>query len=237
MRRLVPHLAALLVGLACLSALPAAAAMVDLLGTGEVRVESDAALPQWRRVVRGMAAEEPLVQACLADHERCPNQTVQAWLALLHGLDGAPLARQLDAVNHFVNRAPYRTDLDNYGRRDRWATPLEFFRRSGDCEDYAIAKYASLRRLGIAAAALRLVVVQDLHRGLPHAVLAVYEGTAVYILDNLSDVVREQAQVDAYRPYYSVSELAWWVHVPSDRAVAAGSAAPSPTRAAGTSGE
>ena len=49
-----------------------------------------------------------------------------------------------------------------------------------------IAKYRSLRRLGLPAERLRMVVVQDLVRDLPHAVLAVYQGNAVYILDNLT---------------------------------------------------
>ena len=53
-----------------------------------------------------------------------------AWLALLRGLEGAPAQEQILAVNRFVNQWPYRSDSDNYGRSDYWATPLEFFRRA-----------------------------------------------------------------------------------------------------------
>ena len=34
--------------------------------------------------------------------------------------------------------------------RSRWSTLLEFMQRGGDCEDYVICKYESLRRLGFA---------------------------------------------------------------------------------------
>ncbi len=58
---------------------------------------------------------------------------------------------QIQAVNQFLNQWQYKTDEQNYGQRDYWAAPLEFLRRSGDCEDYAIVKYVSLRQLGFAA--------------------------------------------------------------------------------------
>ena len=113
----------------------------------------------------------------------------------------------------FVNQSVYVTDAANYGLRDYWATALEFLVRSGDCEDYAIAKYQSLRLLGWPPEALRLVVVQDVLRDLPHAVLAAYLGDAIYILDNLSDTVLEQAQVENYVPYYSVNEITRWAYL------------------------
>jgi predicted transglutaminase-like cysteine proteinase len=53
-------------------------------------------------------------------------------------------------TNRFLNDWRYKPDDQNYGQRDYWATPLEFLRRSGDCEDYAIAKYVTLRELGFA---------------------------------------------------------------------------------------
>ena len=100
---------------------------------------------------------------------------------------------------------------------------MEFLARSGDCEDYAIAKYQSLRMLGWPPEALRLVVVQDVLRDLPHAVLAAYLDGAIYILDNLSDTALEQSRVENYVPYYSVNEITRWAHLAPDRLVAGGS--------------
>lgn len=127
--------------------------------------------------------------------------------------DQAPI-EQLRAVNRFLNGWRYKSDQDNYGVRDYWATPLEFLARSGDCEDYAIAKFVTLRKLGFSAEQLRLVVVHDMRRDLAHAVLAVYLDSQVYLLDNLNMAVLPQERVTHYVPYYSVNETTRWAHVP-----------------------
>ena len=93
-----------------------------------------------------------------------------------------------------------------------WASPGEFFRRHGDCEDYAIAKFLSLRALGFDDAAMRIVVLQDLNLGIAHAVLAVELGGETLILDNqVADVVPARA-IRHYRPIYAVNETHWWLY-------------------------
>ncbi len=212
---------AVLVATAVVGGNPAAAAPIRLFGTGEVQVDSLADLPQWQRMLRRAAGEEGIVLACAAHADRCPNRATRAWMAMLReAADLAPRA-QVEAVHRFVNERRYRADLDNYGLSDYWATPLEFFRRSGDCEDYVIAKYRSLRLLGMPADRLRMVVVQDVIRDLPHAVLAVYLDGEALILDNLSASVLTQDRVDHYVPYYSVNEEARWVHTPPEANLAA----------------
>jgi Bacterial transglutaminase-like cysteine proteinase BTLCP len=119
------------------------------------------------------------------------------------------------AANRFSNDWRYKADDQNYGRRDYWATPLEFLRHSGDCEDYAIVKYVSLRQLGFTPEQLRLVVVRDVVRDLAHAVLAVYLDGEVYILDNLTKAVLQQERISQYVPYYSINETTRWAHVPA----------------------
>ena len=206
-----------------------AIAAPTLFGTAEYQSEALRELPQWQDVLARMQAEASLTAACRAAPERCPSRAARAWSRLLHSLDGAPTAVQLREVNRFVNGWHYRTDADNYGRSDYWATPFEFFRRAGDCEDYAIAKYRSLRLLGVPAEQLRLVVLQDIARNLPHAVLAAYLDGRVLILDNLNDAVLPQESLPHYLPYYSVNERARWAHaLPDDAlagAVSAGTAA------------
>jgi predicted transglutaminase-like cysteine proteinase len=210
-----------------LGTVPAAAAATtppQLFGTAEFRVDSLAALPQWQQVLRRIAAESPLYRACAEAADTCPTKSAIAWQALLKSEAGQPRLAQLQAINQFFNQWQYRTDEQNYGERDYWATPLEFLRRSGDCEDYAIAKYVSLRQLGFGAEELRLVVLHDIVRDLPHAVLAVYLDGQIYILDNLTTAVLPQEQVSHYVPYYSVNETTRWAHVPPTDTVAASSA-------------
>jgi predicted transglutaminase-like cysteine proteinase len=138
-----------------------------------------------------------------------PAPEVRAIASAVAGL--APLA-QLDAVNDRVNRVAARDDHENYGVDDYWATPQEFFRRGGDCEDYAIAKYAVLERLGWRADQMWLVVMRETLISPVHAVLVVAHDGALWTLDNLSSRVFEHGKVDFYRPSYSVNRYGRWYH-------------------------
>jgi len=135
-----------------------------------------------------------------------------AWTSMLARLRGQPPAQQIEAVNATMNRARYVTDMQNWGIEDYWETPSEFFAKDGDCEDYAIAKFMSLRELGFPSAALRIVVVQDMNLMVPHAVLAVHQGQEWLLLDNQVTRVVELRQVRHYRPIYSLNESGWWLH-------------------------
>ena len=81
---------------------------------------------------------------------------------------------QLRAVNARMNKAKYITDKSNWGTKDYWATPGEFMARFGDCEDYAIVKYLSLRLLGFKDNEIRVVAVKDLNLKIGHAVLVAF---------------------------------------------------------------
>jgi predicted transglutaminase-like cysteine proteinase len=211
--RIIPALFALgavLVGMAG----PGAARPSQLFRTVEFRADSLAALPRWQDALARIEAERPTYEACAADATACPSRSAIAWEAMLRSQEGRPLREQITAVNRFVNQWPYRTDAENYGVSDYWAAPLEFLARSGDCEDYAIAKYVSLRRLGVEPERLRIVVLRDVLRDLPHAVLSVHLDGDVLILDNVTDAVLPHGRIAHYSPYYSVNEASRWVHVP-----------------------
>lgn len=191
----------------------AAAAPPPLFGTAEFRAASLDALPKWQQTLRRIDHEQATYRACARASEACPSRAALAWQALIQANADRPEIEQLRAVNQFLNEWRYRSDEQNYGRRDYWATPLEFLRNSGDCEDYAIAKYVTLRQLGFTPEQLRLVVVRDVVRDLAHAVLAVYLDDEVYILDNLTTAVLPQERIGQYVPYYSVNETTRWAHV------------------------
>jgi predicted transglutaminase-like cysteine proteinase len=209
---------------AWLATAPSVSAQPVLLGTTEFRTASLAALPQWQRVLQKIEDERSTYRACAKAADDCPSRGAAAWQAMIRNQAGHPPRIQLDTINRFLNGWRYREDSANYGRRDYWATPLEFFRRSGDCEDYAIVKYVTLRQLGFAAEDLRVVVVRDVVRDLAHAVLAVYLDDQVYILDNLTRAVVPQEQMAQYVPYYSINETTRWAHVTPARDLVSSSA-------------
>jgi predicted transglutaminase-like cysteine proteinase len=190
-----------------------------LFGTLEFTSASLQALPQWRRIVDDMATESAAMAACTADAAKCTSAALRSWRELQ--LQARPLNRmdRLRTVNEFFNRWPYKSDEEAFGRREYWASPTDFMTHSGDCEDYAIAKYFALRQLGLAKEELRIVVLYDRIRNVGHAVLAVYQDDDVLILDSLSNFIASHTRYRHYIPQYSMNETSRWAHIDHSRAI------------------
>ena len=102
------------------------------------------------------AVPEALLEQAGQDFDQQAVARLQRWQDLLANLAGAPEAEQLAAVNTFFNtEVPFISDLKHWQQDDYWATPYEILTTAGaDCEDYVIAKYYSLRQLGVDTANL-----------------------------------------------------------------------------------
>jgi predicted transglutaminase-like cysteine proteinase len=184
-----------------------------LFGSIEFKAASLAALPQWVAVLDRIEKERTSYAACDKEIRDCAFPALAAWRAKIRGVKGLDRKTQLIEINRFINRWPYREDIVNYGVADYWASPMEFLKLSGDCEDYTIIKYVTLRTLGFSADSLRIVVVQDTLRNLAHAVLAVYIDDDILIMDSLYDGVLPQARINYYVPQYSINETTRWAHI------------------------
>lgn len=182
-----------------------------LFGSNEFR-SSLKALPQWTRVLDSAEAQVEALNRCRPGRDDC-SAAALSWQKIIHEARGRDFFEQLKTVNSFFNRWPYRLDIDNYGISEYWATPYEFLRLSGDCEDYSITKYYALKQLGVPIDNLRIVMLMDTIRGIAHAVLAVKHRDEYYILDNLSDLVLSHLKYEHYKPQYSVNERFRWAHV------------------------
>ncbi len=139
--------------------------------------------------------------------------------ALLNTARGLPSdAERLQSVNRFFNqRITFRSDAEVWGREDYWASPLEALSQGlGDCEDYAIAKYASLLAVGVLRERLRLVYVRaelpNQSRAQAHMVLAYYPhpGAEPLILDNLLPDVMPAGQRKDLSPVFSFNSEGLW---------------------------
>jgi predicted transglutaminase-like cysteine proteinase len=185
-----------------------------LFGTREVRSSNLNPFKKWTGVLKRYRGERQLeTQPC--DGRACP---LQHWRDFVASLKGRDTRYQINAVNRYVNQVRYIPDQLNSGKSDYWATPREFFGRGGDCEEFAIAKYLSLRALGFDANAMRLVVLQDLNLGIAHAVLVVEHEGKKLVLDNQLRIVVPAEKITHYRPYYSINESHWWLHKTPGRA-------------------
>ena len=196
---------------------PAAALIqpgTGLFGSHEFR-SSLKALPQWTRVMGLAQAQVEALLRCNPERDDC-SAAALSWQKIMREARGQAPFEQLKTVNSFFNRWPYRLDIDVYGVSEYWATPPEFLKLSGDCEDYSITKYYALKQLGLPTDSMRIVVLLDTIRGIPHAVLAVKQGAETYVLDNLTDMVLPHRRYEHYQPQYSVNEQYRWAHIAPD---------------------
>ncbi len=146
---------------------------------------------------------------------------VNQWREMLAKSQGKPEAEQIIRINDFFNRRiVFEDDPVIWGKPDYWATPLETLGRGmGDCEDFAIAKYVSLKSLGIPIDKLRLTYVRAQLGGYggsvsqAHMVLAYYPlpNQEPLILDNLISDIRPASQRNDLFPVFSFNSEGLWV--------------------------
>jgi len=115
-------------------------------------------------------------------------------------------------VNQYFNNFPYKYDKEIWNITDYWATPREFIKYSGDCEDYAIVKYYALLNLGFKMDKLKIIVLKDNIRQIDHAILQVTIGGKSYILDNIFNQLMKQELLQQYQPYYAVNSKNKWLY-------------------------
>ncbi|WP_236234954.1 cysteine protease LapG [Pseudomonas tohonis] len=143
------------------------------------------------------------------------KQRIDDWQRLLASQVGASEAEQLKEVNRFFNaKLRFTDDLALWNQVDYWATPVEALRRgAGDCEDYAIAKYISLRHLGVAAEKLRITYVKALRLNQAHMVLTYYEkpDAVPLVLDNLIGSILPASQRSDLLPVYAFNGEGLWL--------------------------
>jgi predicted transglutaminase-like cysteine proteinase len=138
------------------------------------------------------------------------------WVSYLAEIRQFPKSKQINLVNRYVNwHIRYADDRAAYGARDYWASPLQSMGASGDCEDYATAKYLSLLSLGFSDDQIRLVIVRDDSIGELHALTTVSLDGETFVLDNRSERVLRDSQISIYRPIYSFNKGQNWMHLPS----------------------
>ncbi|KAA8995770.1 hypothetical protein FJU30_23430 [Affinibrenneria salicis] len=140
---------------------------------------------------------------------------IRAWQQLFITQASADEKKQLAAVNQFFNdRLLFRDDIDIWRQTDYWATPIEALRKGmADCEDFAIAKYFTLRHLGVSGEKLRITYVKALSLNKAHMVLTWYPtpDAIPLVLDNLTDKILPATQRQDLLPVYSFNGEGLWL--------------------------
>ena len=204
-------MALLLLGIVSLFA-DAAAFPGDLFGYRQAMRPDIGDFPQWVQALERQWQDSLEDGDC--EETRLNRCHMREWLKFLNTISKLPKDQQVARVNRFANTREYVLDLQNYGLEDYWAIPREFLFNGGDCEDYAITKFFSLRWLGFPLSEMRIVVLQDTNLRVPHAVLALARDGDILILDNQVEEVLSHRSIVHYAPVYSINDRHWWLHTP-----------------------
>ncbi len=109
-------------------------------------------------------------------------------------------------INSFFNQMPYITDIKLWGKRDYWQTRVEFLGKgAGDCEDYVISKYFTLKQLGVSTKKLYFTYVKAIKLNQAHMVLTYYKtpNSIPLVLDSINSKILPATSRKDLVPVYS----------------------------------
>lgn len=158
---------------------------------------------------------EALLQKIENEYDSDARQRVEAWQALM--LEGKDLTDQekLTVVNDFFNsNVLFVDDILLWNQEDYWATPIEMLSiGAGDCEDYSIAKYFTLKQLGVDEDKLRITYVKATNLNQAHMVLTYFENRRAIplVLDNLINEIKPANRRQDLIPVYSFNGTGLWL--------------------------
>ncbi|OOF27599.1 sulfate adenylyltransferase [Salinivibrio proteolyticus] len=158
--------------------------------------------------------ESRWIQQVSAFYGERAGKRVLAWRNMVANTQSLSEQEKLRQVNDFFNQLYFVDDIELWGKKDYWATPLEFLGTSaGDCEDFSIAKYFSLRELGVDDKKLRLVYVKAIRLNQFHMVVAYYPtpSSEPVLLDNLDPEIKRASLRRDLLPIYSFNGSRLWL--------------------------
>ena len=169
---------------------------------------ADGELPErWRRVKADIARALETVARCHANGP-CIAAAPSLIAIVAEGIGHSGRAR-IAMINRAVNLAitPMSDRRQQWGVPDRWSAPLETLQSSrGDCEDYAIVKYAALLAAGISESDVKIVIFKNLLPKEEHAALAAHVDGQWFILDNRTLTLVSDTDVTRAIPEYVLDQ-------------------------------
>jgi predicted transglutaminase-like cysteine proteinase len=143
------------------------------------------------------------------------SNRILSWQSLIKSTQHLSEQEKLKRVNDFFNQHVEFVDDDYlWGLNDYWATPVEMLARgAGDCEDYSIAKYFTLRELGIPDSKMRITYVKAVELNQAHMVLTFFETprSVPLVLDNLIPLIKLASERPDLLPVYSFNGSGLWL--------------------------
>lgn len=142
------------------------------------------------------------------------RQRLLDWQQFIRDDESNTDLEKLEKVNSFFNRLTFVSDEIHWQKNDYWATPIEFLASDGgDCEDFALAKYFTLKVLGVPEKKMHMTYVKAWKLNQSHMVVTYYETPAAepLVLDNLINAIEPGSKRTDLLPVYSFNGTGLWL--------------------------
>ena len=139
---------------------------------------------------------------------------LEQWEKLVQENRYASIYKKLVSVNTFFNQFDFAEDRFLWGKDDYWATLSETLTKNGgDCEDFTIAKYFTLKDLNIPDENMRITYVISLKTKKPHMVLTFNLNffQEPIVLDTMNNYLFPVSKRPDLVPVYSFNKNGYWL--------------------------
>jgi len=162
---------------------------------------------EWRKIMTNVRAEVRDLERCRAQPDKC-RRAEREFEAIVTEAKNQQGRAKIALVNERINgKIRYKSDQAKADVADTWSLALAALtENAGDCEDYALAKYAALHQAGTPDADLRIVLLHDNAVRQDHAVLAVRHDNQWLILDNRWNTIYEDKELKQFKPLFVVEK-------------------------------
>jgi len=158
--------------------------------------------------------DQELLDTVVQNYGGQAKQRLLDWQSLINDDQSSNDLERLQKVNDFFNRQEFISDLLLWKDKDYWATPVEFLAQNGgDCEDFSIAKYFTLKKLGVDENKLNLTYAKAVELNQAHMVVTYYEQPEAepLVLDNLIDEIKPASLRPDLLPVFSFNGIGLWL--------------------------
>jgi len=162
----------------------------------------------------GFELDSRLLDKVEKKHGAVARNRLIRWQELITSDKSTTDLEKLAKVNDFFNQVQFISDILLWKKTDYWATPVEFLaQNAGDCEDFSIAKYFTLKKMGVVEDKLNMTYVKALELNQAHMVVTYYETPEAepLILDNLNPEILPASARNDLMPVFSFNGSGLWL--------------------------
>jgi predicted transglutaminase-like cysteine proteinase len=162
----------------------------------------------------GFELDSRLLDKVEKKHGAVARNRLVRWQELITSDKSTTDLEKLTKVNDFFNQVQFVSDILLWKKTDYWATPVEFLaENAGDCEDFSIAKYFTLKKMGVVEDKLNMTYVKALELNQAHMVVTYYETPEAepLILDNLNPEILPASARNDLMPVFSFNGSGLWL--------------------------